>query len=168
MIGSVPLEEFSYGLDLSGADPASLNDALRAVTLDVMSDPIRMSTIVSGLMLAQQGVAMNALRRMQGDNPPPAVDVAGDDPLAADDLLHVRGEHRIVAIERAIEAIAAPRLRGQGRNDGILHQPALVAQQVNDFHRIARPIAHVVSYPIRKAFGGIEMHCLLSPGRNTL
>ena len=32
MIGSVPLEEFSYGLDLSGADPASLNDALRAVT----------------------------------------------------------------------------------------------------------------------------------------
>ena len=39
MIGAVPLEEFSYGLDLSGADPASLNDALRAVTLDVMSDP---------------------------------------------------------------------------------------------------------------------------------
>jgi hypothetical protein len=78
MIGSVPLDEFSYGLDLSGADPASLNDALRAVTLDVMSDPVRMGTIVTGLMFAQQGVAMNALRRMQGENPPPAVDVQGD------------------------------------------------------------------------------------------
>src|SRR5580658_10267133 len=78
MVGAVPIEEFSYGLDLSGADPASLNDALRAVTLDVMSDPLRMGTIMSGMMIAQQGVAMNALRRMQGENPPPAVDVQGD------------------------------------------------------------------------------------------
>ena len=39
MIVSVPIEEFSYGLDLSGADPASLNDALRAVTLDEMISP---------------------------------------------------------------------------------------------------------------------------------
>ena len=61
MIGSLPLEDFSYGMDLSGADPASLNEALRAVTTDVMSDPLRMATIASGLMFAEQGVAMNML-----------------------------------------------------------------------------------------------------------
>jgi len=69
----MPLEDFSYGLDLSGADPASLNDALRAVTLDVMSDPLRIGTLTTGLMLAEQGVAMNTLRRLQGDHPTPVV-----------------------------------------------------------------------------------------------
>lgn len=78
MIGSVPLEEFSYGLDLTGNDPASLTDALRAVTLEVMADPLRMSTIAGGMMIAQQAVALNALRRLQGENPPPAIDVSGD------------------------------------------------------------------------------------------
>ncbi len=78
MIGSVPLEEFSYGLDMSGADPAALNDALRAVTMDVMTDPLRMGTIMSGWMLAQQSVAMNALRRMQGENPSPVLAANGD------------------------------------------------------------------------------------------
>ncbi|MDE2481276.1 MAG: alpha/beta fold hydrolase [bacterium] len=78
MIGSVPLEEFSYGLDMSGADPAALNDALRAVTMDVMMDPLRMGTIMSGWMLAQQSVAMNAMRRMQGENPPPVLAANGD------------------------------------------------------------------------------------------
>ncbi|HUA09133.1 MAG TPA: alpha/beta fold hydrolase [Candidatus Acidoferrales bacterium] len=78
MIGSVPLEEFSYGLDLSGADPAALTEALRAVTLEVMSDPVRLGTIASGLLLAQQSIAMNAFRRMQGETPEPAGNIAGD------------------------------------------------------------------------------------------
>ena len=78
MIGAVPLEEFSYGLDLSGADPASLNDSLRAVTLEVMGDPVRMGMIVTSMMLAQQTVALNALRRMQGENPAPPAEIAGD------------------------------------------------------------------------------------------
>jgi polyhydroxyalkanoate synthase subunit PhaC len=78
MVGSLPLEEFSYGLDISGADPASLNDALRAVTIDVMSDPIRMSTVTSQFMLAEQAVALNAMRRLQGDSPPPVDAVRGD------------------------------------------------------------------------------------------
>ena len=78
MMGSVPLEDFSYGMDMSGADPAALNEALRAVTMDVMSDPLRMSTIASGLMFAEQGVAMNMLRRMQGDKPEPIAQAAGD------------------------------------------------------------------------------------------
>ncbi len=78
MIGSVPIEEFSYGLDISGADPAALNDALREVTADVMTDPMRMGTIMSGMMLAEQAVAMNALRRLQGDTPEPVAAANGD------------------------------------------------------------------------------------------
>jgi polyhydroxyalkanoate synthase len=78
MIGSIPLEEFSYGIDVTGADPAALMDALRAVTLDVMSDPMRMGPIVSSLMLAEQGVALNAMRRMEGENPAPAAPADGD------------------------------------------------------------------------------------------
>jgi polyhydroxyalkanoate synthase len=78
MIGSVPIEEFSYGLDISGADPAALNDALRAVTVDVMADPMRMATIMSGMMLAEQAVAMNALRRLQGETPEPVAAANGD------------------------------------------------------------------------------------------
>ncbi len=84
MIGSVPIEEFSYGLDISGADPASLNDALRAVTMDVMTDPMRMGTLMTGLMLAEQGVAMNTLRRMQGENPAPVVSAAAGDKRFSD------------------------------------------------------------------------------------
>ena len=84
MIGSVPIEEFSYGLDMSGADPAALNDALRAVTVDVMSDPLRMGMLVNSLMLSQQGVAMNTLRRMQGDMPAPVATVAEGDKRFSD------------------------------------------------------------------------------------
>src|ERR1700747_1537851 len=77
-IGSVPLEEFSYGMDMSGADPASLNDALREVTMEIMSDPMRMGPIMTSIMMAEQAVALNALRRMQGENPPPVAAANGD------------------------------------------------------------------------------------------
>ena len=77
-IGSVPLEEFSYGMDMSGADPASLNDALKEVTMEIMSDPMRMGPIMTSIMMAEQTVAMNALRRMQGENPPPVAAANGD------------------------------------------------------------------------------------------
>ena len=33
-------EELSYGIDVTGLDPASLTDALRAVVADVMMDPM--------------------------------------------------------------------------------------------------------------------------------
>lgn len=78
MIGSVPLEEFSYGLDMSGADPASLNDALREVTMEVMGDPMRMGPIMTSIMMAEQAIALNTLRRMQGENPPPVAGANGD------------------------------------------------------------------------------------------
>jgi polyhydroxyalkanoate synthase subunit PhaC len=83
VINSVPLEEFSYGLDLTGADPASLFDALRNVTLEVMSDPLRIGTIATGMLVAQQAVAMNGLRRLQGETPAPTVPF-GDDKRFAD------------------------------------------------------------------------------------
>jgi polyhydroxyalkanoate synthase len=78
MIGSVPLEEFSYGLDISGADPAALNDALKEVAQEVMMDPLRMGTIVSAFMMAEQGVALNTMRRMQGETPVPTIAANGD------------------------------------------------------------------------------------------
>lgn len=84
MIDSIPLEDFSYGFDASALDPASLNDALKAVVMDAMSDPMRMTTWTAGYMLAQQTVAMNALRRMQGDAPPPAASSAAGDKRFSD------------------------------------------------------------------------------------
>lgn len=78
MIGSIPIEEFSYGIDIAGADPAALMDALRAVALDVMSDPLRVGPLMSSLMLAEQGIALNALRRMEGDEPQPIAGANGD------------------------------------------------------------------------------------------
>ena len=59
-------EELSYGIDVTGVDPASLSDALRAVFADVMADPLRMSTWVTGLALAEQNVGLNMLRRLGG------------------------------------------------------------------------------------------------------
>ena len=59
-------EELSYGIDATGVDPASLTDALRAVFADVIADPLRMSTWVTGLALAEQNVGLNMLRRLGG------------------------------------------------------------------------------------------------------
>ncbi|MBV8721284.1 MAG: poly-beta-hydroxybutyrate polymerase, partial [Candidatus Eremiobacteraeota bacterium] len=60
-------EELSYGIDVTGLDPASLSDALRAAIADVMMDPLRMSTWLGGLALAEQNVGLNMLRRLGGD-----------------------------------------------------------------------------------------------------
>ena len=46
MIGSMPVEELSYGLDVAGVDPAALGEAVRAVVSDVMSDPLRLTAPV--------------------------------------------------------------------------------------------------------------------------
>lgn len=76
---TLPLEDLSYGFDLSGTDPASLNDALRAVAADAMMDPMRLATWMSGLAIAQQQVGLNTLRRMSGENPQPVVAPAAGD-----------------------------------------------------------------------------------------
>ena len=63
---SIAPEEFSYGIDVTGLDPASLSDAVRAVITDVMMDPMRMSTWLTGFVLAEQNVGLNMLRRLGG------------------------------------------------------------------------------------------------------
>ena len=62
-------EELKYGIDITGLDPASLSDAVRAVVADVMMDPIRMSTWLTGFVLAEQNVGLNMLRRLGGESP---------------------------------------------------------------------------------------------------
>ena len=62
-------EELQYGIDITGLDPASLSDAVRAVVADVMMDPVRMSTWFTGFALAEQTVGLNMLRRLGGERP---------------------------------------------------------------------------------------------------
>ncbi|MBV8222487.1 MAG: poly-beta-hydroxybutyrate polymerase, partial [Candidatus Eremiobacteraeota bacterium] len=71
-------------MDLAGIDPASLNEAVRAVVTDVMLNPASLSTWLGGLAIAEQTVGLNTLRRMQGENPEPAVAVPADDKRFAD------------------------------------------------------------------------------------
>ena len=74
---SMAPEELSYGIDVTGLDPASLTDALRAVIADVMMDPMRMSTWLTGFALAEQNVGLNMLRRLGGQSPDNAQGDAG-------------------------------------------------------------------------------------------
>jgi polyhydroxyalkanoate synthase subunit PhaC len=69
MTNDIAPEEFSYGIDVTGLDPASLTDALRAVIADAMADPMRMSTWLSGFALAEQNVGLNMMRRFSGQEP---------------------------------------------------------------------------------------------------
>ncbi|HEV3155185.1 MAG TPA: alpha/beta fold hydrolase [Candidatus Baltobacteraceae bacterium] len=64
---SMAPEDLQYGLDITGLDPASLGDALRAVVLDAMSDPARMALWTANLMAAQQAAGLNFLRRLGGE-----------------------------------------------------------------------------------------------------
>ena len=68
-IGVMSPDDFSYGIDVTGLDPASLNDALRAVIADAMADPLRMSTWLSGFALAEQNAGLNMMRRLAGQEP---------------------------------------------------------------------------------------------------
>jgi polyhydroxyalkanoate synthase len=64
---TIPPEDLRYGLDVTGLDPASLGDALRAVMTEVMSDPMRMSMWMTSMAVAEQGVGLNFLRRLSGE-----------------------------------------------------------------------------------------------------
>lgn len=64
---SMPPEELQYGLDVTGLDPASLGDALRAVMADAMADPMRMAMWMTNVSMAEQGAAFNFLRRLSGE-----------------------------------------------------------------------------------------------------
>jgi len=85
VIGTVPLEELSYGFDLAGVDPAALMDALRAVTADLMSDPARLTSWLTGFTVSQQTVGLNTLRRLAGENPEPVAAPEPGDKRFADE-----------------------------------------------------------------------------------
>jgi polyhydroxyalkanoate synthase len=68
MNGMAP-EELKYGIDVTGLDPASLGDAVRAVVADAMNDPMRMTTWMTGFALAEQNVGLNMIRRLSGQEP---------------------------------------------------------------------------------------------------
>ena len=72
MIGSIPVEELGYGMDVAGVDPAALGEAVRAVVTDVMSDPLRLTTWMTKVSLGEQTLGLNMLRRLAGDKPDPA------------------------------------------------------------------------------------------------
>jgi polyhydroxyalkanoate synthase len=79
MIDSIAPEELGYGIDMAGVDPASLNDALKAVMTDAMMDPMRIGSWMTSMMLAEQNAGMNMLRRLGGMEPlTPALPAAGD------------------------------------------------------------------------------------------
>ena len=65
-------EDLQYGLDVTGLDPASLGDALRAVMTDAMADPARMTMWMTNLFAAQQAAGFNFLKRLSGLDAGPA------------------------------------------------------------------------------------------------
>jgi polyhydroxyalkanoate synthase len=83
-----PLEEFAYGLDVTGVDPASLGDALRAVVNEVILDPARLSLWMGTLAMSEQTSAMNALRRFAGESAAPVAAPEKGDRRFADDAWH--------------------------------------------------------------------------------
>src|SRR5271165_4497277 len=82
-------EELDYGIDVAGLDLASLTDALRAVVADAMTDPLRMSTWITGFTLAEQNVGLNMLRRLSGQPPD-----SGQNEAAPDDKRFAEPEWR--------------------------------------------------------------------------
>lgn len=60
-------EDLQYGLDVTGLDPASLGDALKAVVADAMSDPTRMALWYSQLAMEQQAAGLRFLQRLGGN-----------------------------------------------------------------------------------------------------
>jgi polyhydroxyalkanoate synthase len=114
--GPIPPEELNYGFDLAGVDPASLNDAVRAVVADVMMNPTLLTTWLAGLSIAEQTVGLNVLRRMAGENPEPAAAMPQDDKRFADaawksnPFLHGAVEEYFVRSQAAQQLVETSRL----------------------------------------------------------
>lgn len=71
MTGTMEPEELQYGLEVTGLDPASLGDALRAVIADAMADPVRMAAWMTQVSIADQTAGLNMLRRLSGETAEP-------------------------------------------------------------------------------------------------
>ncbi len=77
-------EDLSYGFDLTGLDPASLGDAVRAVFADAMADPVRMMTWLATLSISQQSAGLNLLKRLAGQSSDAVLEPAAGDKRFAD------------------------------------------------------------------------------------
>lgn len=75
----IAAEEFAYGLDVAGLDMASLGESLRAVVADAMSDPARMTTWTAEVMLADQTIGLNFLRRFMQEPVEPVIKPSSGD-----------------------------------------------------------------------------------------
>jgi len=84
VIGSIPIEELGYGMDVAGVDPAALGEAVRAVVADVMSDPLRLTTWMTKVSLGEQTLGLNMLRRFAGEKPDAAATPGSGDRRFAD------------------------------------------------------------------------------------
>src|SRR5580704_13705674 len=62
----IPPEELPYGMTAAGLDPAALGDAVQAVISEALSDPLRMSTLMTQSFAAQQAAGLNLLHRLSG------------------------------------------------------------------------------------------------------
>ena len=115
----IPPEELKYGIDITGLDPASLTDALRAVIADVMTDPIRMSTWLAGLALAEQNVGLNMLRRLSGEAPSspfPSDKRFADAEWSSNPILAGVVEDYRARTDAALQLVASARLPEATRN----------------------------------------------------
>ncbi len=116
MVGSIAPEELSYGIDITGVDPASLNDALKAVMTDAMMDPMRIGSWMTSLMMAEQTAGMNMLRRLGGLEPladaaAPSGDKRFSDPEWSDNpLLAGMVEDYRIRSEAALQLVDSSRL----------------------------------------------------------
>jgi polyhydroxyalkanoate synthase subunit PhaC len=116
MVGSIAPEELSYGIEITGADPASLNDALKAVMTDAMMDPMRIGSWMTSLMMAEQTAGMNMLRRLGGleplaDTAAPSGDKRFSDPEWTDNpLLAGMVEDYRIRSEAALQLVDSSRL----------------------------------------------------------
>jgi polyhydroxyalkanoate synthase subunit PhaC len=81
----LPPEELQYGMDITGVDPASLGEAVRAVITDVMSDPLRLSAWMTKVALNEQTLGMNMIRRLAGEPQEALARPAAGDRRFADD-----------------------------------------------------------------------------------
>ncbi|HZV79651.1 MAG TPA: hypothetical protein VFF60_08545, partial [Candidatus Binatus sp.] len=118
----IPIEELGYGLEVAGIDPASLNDAVRAVVADVMMNPVMLSTWLGGLAVAEQTIGLNTLRRMQGEQAESPVQVPqedkrfGDPAWRSNPFLFGALEDYFVRSRAALDLVDASRLPEATRN----------------------------------------------------
>lgn len=116
MIGSIPIEELGYGMDVAGVDPASLGEAVRAVVADVMADPLRLTTWMTKVSLGEQNLGLNMLRRLAGEKPDAAAAPAAGDRRFTDDawrenpVLASMAEAYLVRARAALELVDVSRV----------------------------------------------------------